>query len=844
MRRYRLARVQRAERKATASVKTLRAQPVQAIADRLVLESLGVSRRRNEAKRTQSHDGPSGLSSPIPKSETVARPVRDAQAAQSVQVIKSPAQTALAVEAPNNPRPVADAPGSADLRRSRAALQAIGDAIVLTDRAYLAVVDVNEAATRMFDRPRKQLLAVSPEVLFGRSRAELASSWNALDNEAGGDTIETVLEHADGRRLQVELHRRAVVVDDTELVVHQARDISARRRAEQVLQRQSQQHEALAHFGHFALGNPPEDELYNRCAKAIEEGLSVELCRILGTRSDDRTLEHLAGTGWADPMIRERVFDAVEETQDRFVFGTRESCVIADFESQTLFSRPPLLSTHGVRSAVEVLVCGAEGPYGVVGAYAREPAKFAADSTIFMQSLANTLAAAIDRKNAEERLSKMAQFDALTGLPNRNLYLDRLGQTLIEAERHKRSVAVLFVDIDRFKNVNDSLGHAIGDLLLIQIAACLESAVRPGDTVGRLGGDEFTITLADLAHGEDAGAVTRKIVSAFSAPFLLAGRSIYVSATIGVCLYPSDGTTPEALLRNADTAMYRAKESGRNRYQFYLAEMNERAEAKMLLESALRGALGRNEYSLDYQPKVGLRSGRISGMEALLRWNAPDRGPVPPGEFVPILEETGLIVPVGEWVIRTVCRQIRQWADDGFAPLPVAVNLSARQFREADLDVVICRILAESGIDPALLELELTESTLMSDSTTAIRMLHNLKAHGIRLTVDDFGTGYSSLSYLKRFPIDALKIDREFIADVNVNEDGANISVAIISLAHSLKLNVVAEGVETQEQLSFLRANACDEMQGYYFARPMPVEEMTRMLREARHIEFPSFDPR
>ncbi|WP_428421790.1 EAL domain-containing protein [Methylibium sp.] len=730
------------------------------------------------------------------------------------------------------------------LRRFGAAMEATADAIFLIDVSRMALVDVNGAACQMYGHSRADLLAIAPETLFSTTRHELETSWQALiAGDVSGDTFETRLQRADGTRVPVEVRRRAVRVGSAWLIAKVARDITTRKDVERALQRQTVKHGLLARFGQFALENPPLPELMSQAIEIVQQGLKVDLCRLLEAGSDDRTLVQVAGTGWSETWLREPCFDAAAETQDRFILGARESIVIGDFESQTRFQRSAILQAHGVRSAVEVLVCGGGGAYGVIGAYSREPGCFSAENADFVQSVSNTLAATIERKNTEDRLTYLAQFDPLTELPNRSMYLDRLGHTLIVAERDKLPVGVLFVDIDRFKNVNDTLGHAVGDLLLVEIAERLRCAVRPGDTVGRLGGDEFAVALAHLARPDDAALVAQKIVASLAAPFQLGVHEVYVSASIGIGVYPIDGREPDTLLKNADTAMYRAKESGRNAYQFYMPQMNELALARMRAESQLRGALDRGEYLLHYQPKVRLATGEISGMEALLRWQPAGRGLVPPGDFIPILEDTGLILPVGEWVVATVCAQIARWRAEGLSPPPVAVNLSARQFRQKNLAAVIGDILASSKVDPGLLELELTESSLMSDSEAAVQALRDMKARGIRLSVDDFGTGYSSLAYLKRFPLDALKIDREFIRDVTTDADGATIALAIINLARSLKLKVVAEGVETEEQLNFLRAHGCDEMQGYYFSRPLPVEEITRALREGRRLTLPTFMP-
>jgi diguanylate cyclase (GGDEF)-like protein len=476
---------------------------------------------------------------------------------------------------------------------------------------------------------------------------------------------------------------------------------------------------------------------------------------------------------------------------------------------------------------------------GVLSAHSRERRRFTEDEVSFLRSVANVLAIAIERKHAEDQLTHLAQFDTVTGLPNRHLFRDRLGQSLTQAQRSERQVAVLFIDLDRFKAVNDTYGHAVGDTLLKQVAARLGECVRSGDTVARLSGDEFAVVLSGMAKADDAGMVAQKVVNALAAPFELDGHQAYISASIGVSLYPGDGDQVDTLLKNADTAMYRAKQQGRNGYQFYLPEMNERLMERLQLETKLRGALDRGEFRLHYQPKVSLDTGAISGFEALLRWQQGERL-VSPADFIPILEDTGLIVPVGEWVLRGVCEQIRQWQERGIAARPVAINLSTRQFQHKNLVLMVAQILRETGVAPDLLELELTESLLMSDAKEAAEMLHELKSLGVRLSIDDFGTGYSSLAYLKRFPLDTLKIDREFIRDTVTDPDDATLTLTIINLAHSMRLKVVAEGVETGAQLDFLRRNGCDEMQGYYFARPMPAEECLQALIEDRRLAEPA----
>ena len=730
------------------------------------------------------------------------------------------------------------------LRLLGEAMEGSSDAVVLIDAASMALVDANAAACQMFDHSRATLLAAAPEALFSTTRHELETSWQALiAGDVRGDTVETSLQGADGTQVVIEMRRRAVRIGTSWLIVKVARDITVRKTVERTLQRQAAQHALLARFGHFALENPPLHDLMSQAVEIVQEGLNVELCRLLEVGIDDRTLELVAGVGWDESWLRDPFFDAVVETEDRFILGARESVVVSDFESEMRFKASAILLAHGVRSAVEVLICGCGGSYGIVGAYSRERGRFGAESANFVQSVSNTLAAAIERKKAEDRLIYMAQYDELTGLATRGMYLERLGFTLIEAERTKRQVAVLFIDIDRFKNVNDTYGHAVGDMLLVQIAERLRLAMRPGDTVARLSGDEFAIALTHFGRVDDAAAVTQRLVDTLAAPFRLGTYEVYVSASIGIGVYPIDGSEPDILLKNADIAMYRAKESGRNSYQFYMAQMNERTVARMRIESQLRGALDRGEYLLHYQPKVSLATGEICGMEALLRWQPMEGSLVSPDAFIPILEDTGLIIPVGEWVVATVCTQIARWRVEGMTPRPVAVNLSARQFRQKNLADVIGGHLTSSGVEPGLLELELTESCLMNDADAAVEALHQMKALGIRISIDDFGTGYSSLAYLRRFPLDTLKIDRAFIRNVTTDANDATIARVIINLARSLKLKVVAEGVETEEQLNFLRAEACDEIQGYYFSRPVLVDEITRMMREGRRLIVPSFVP-
>jgi len=435
-----------------------------------------------------------------------------------------------------------------------------------------------------------------------------------------------------------------------------------------------------------------------------------------------------------------------------------------------------------------------------------------------------------ERMRTQERLHYMAHHDALTKLPNRTLFLDRLHQAMARAHWHNRLIAVIFMDLDQFKEINDNFGHDCGDQLLIQLTQRLSSSLRSGDTIARFGGDEFSILLDDIASEQDVSVLAKKILDTLATPFKIHGHELLVTASIGVSIFPSDGSDSETLLRNADVAMYRAKHLGRNNYQFYSNEMSARAFERLSLENSLRHALKRQEFFLLYQPQVDSRSGDIISVEALLRWQHPELGVVSPNDFVPLLEETGLIVSVGDWALKTACKQAVQWHQSGFESLRMCVNLSSRQFNNPDFIQSFHRIIRDTEIKPELLELELTESMLMRNASKTISALNTLSHHGIQIAIDDFGTGYSSLNYLRRFPISTLKIDRSFVRDVIEDADDAAIASAIIVMAQSLNLNVVAEGVETKEQLNFLSERQCYEIQGNYFSAAIPASEIATLL--------------
>ena len=438
-----------------------------------------------------------------------------------------------------------------------------------------------------------------------------------------------------------------------------------------------------------------------------------------------------------------------------------------------------------------------------------------------------------ERKLYQARIEQQANYDTLTGLANRSLLHDRLQTAIRSAAAYGTRLAVVFVDLDRFKFINDSLGHHVGDELLRAMAERLKASVRESDTVARLGGDEFVLLINGHGEPDAVAIVLERMLSDISQPWTIPQGDFNVTCSIGVALYPDDGDNAQTLLKHADSAMYRAKERGRNNFQFFTAELNALIRERFELENKLRRALEREQFALEYQPRIDMQTGRIIGVEALLRWYIDGEAVAAPSKFVPVAEEIGLIVPIGKWVLHSACAQNKAWQDAGLPPVMMSVNVSARQFRQDHFIQTIAEILRSTGLEPRYLEIELTESAVMHDAEQFIAMLAQLKQLGVSIAVDDFGTGYSSLSYLKRFPVDRLKVDRSFVLDIATDVDDAAIVRAIIALGHNLGLKVVAEGVETREQLEFLRANHCDELQGYYFSRPMPAEELARHIQRA-----------
>ncbi|HTS53088.1 MAG TPA: EAL domain-containing protein [Burkholderiales bacterium] len=447
-----------------------------------------------------------------------------------------------------------------------------------------------------------------------------------------------------------------------------------------------------------------------------------------------------------------------------------------------------------------------------------------------------------ERHKAEKRAQYLSQHDGLTGLPNRVLMQDRLHQAIGQARRGGGQVALMFIDLDRFKTVNDSFGRVIGDTLLRRVAERLTSCLRDTDTVARLGGDEFTIMLPDAGNAQVVSEVAQRVLSEFSRPFSDGEQELYVSASIGISLFPRDGSDPDELLKHADRAMYSAKEAGRNSYRYFTEELNREVREKVMLESGLRRAIERGELRLLYQPIIDLATNRVVGVESLVRWQHPSLGLIPPAKFIPVAEESGLIVPLGEWVLGAACKQLRAWQREGFA-LQVSVNVSPRQFHHRNLADVVVAVTTESGVDPKLIQVELTESAIIHDAEASISTLERLKSYGMSISIDDFGMGYSSLSALKRLPLDILKIDRSFVRDINTDSNDAAIVRAIIGLARSLGIEVIAEGVENDTQLSFLNQYGCNYAQGFLFGKPLSPEAFAEHMTKQHVIRAPLTAP-
>ena len=705
----------------------------------------------------------------------------------------------------------------AALLRFRTALDASADMVLLIDVRRHQFIDFNESVCRQLGYSREELLRPElPEAIrVDQPREVLERQFEELVASADRwDTAVATYRRKDGSTFPVEVRRIVHETPEGPILVVNARDLTERRAADERQAAQVRYQELLARFGQDALAKREPKDLIAEAIRTVVEALGAGAAVYVEPGQKEGELVLRAGVGYDSELM---------------------ACVPGNAVETALASSEPFVGSgaalpfawaRAFGSAAVVAVRGDNAVRGALCVLARPEDAYWADELGFLRTAASLLSTGLQRIDSERRLAYLAQFDPLTGLANRTLLSDRFSQMIVQAKRRNASLSVLFIDLDDFKLVNDRLGHAAGDALLCQVALRLQSAVRTGDTVARISGDEFAVVLADLAHTDDAAVVAQKILDRLAEPVALNGERTFVTASIGIASFPTDGDYVDALLGAADAAMYRAKQSGRNAYQFYTSEITLRTRARAQVAFELRRALERQEFELAYQPKFDLASGRACGAEALLRWKHPERGVVAPAEFVPVLEDTGLIVQVGEWVIRRVCEDLKGWMAAGHNAIPIAINLSARQFRQKDLDERIRSLVAAAGVDPALIELEITESQLMQDPEHAIRIMRALRDCGIRIAIDDFGTGYSSLSYLTRLSVKSLKIDRSFVADVFSDRADAAIVRTIIDMAHQLGFTVVAEGVETDRQAAFLREFGCEQAQGYLFARPVPAAEL------------------
>ncbi len=612
-------------------------------------------------------------------------------------------------------------------------------------------------------------------------------------------------------------------------------DITERKMAEQELQRAAAQQATVARLGERALRDGDSEALMEEAISLMTDVDGVDDACIWELGRDKRRLQ--LHSGLEGQVAGGKRASAARDSHVGAAIESGLHVIVDDWSNEQRFSMPPALRVLGVRSSLAVVIAGKQDPFGVLDVHSTQPGRFTPPDVHFVQASANVLADAIERDVADQALRHRVLHDSLTGLPNRHSFGNSLADALTRATVSGTPVGILFLDLDHFKLINDSLGHHAGDELLRAVAPRLRAHLRPGDIVARFGGDEFGILVDRLADDEEAIVIADRVASAFADPYLLGGAEHYITASLGIAVArPStaEPADPDMLIRDADAAMYRAKERGRARVELFDAEMRARALRRLELERELRQGLKRSELSLNYQPVVAIASGEITGLEALVRWDHPGRGRLDPSEFISVAEESGLIEPIGHWVQENACRQIIEWhrqrPDE--RPLDLSVNLSARQVCRRDFAGSVAEVLARTGLDPIHLRFEITESVLVEESANATATLEALSELGARLILDDFGTGYSSLAYLNRFPLDAIKIDRSFVDALGVEQEPTAIVEAIIGMARALSLDVIAEGVENEAQLSELRRLGCDYAQGHLFSRALPAEKISRLLEE------------
>jgi diguanylate cyclase (GGDEF)-like protein/PAS domain S-box-containing protein len=675
----------------------------------------------------------------------------------------------------------------------RGLLEAAPDAMVVVNQGG-EIVLLNVQAEKQFGYRRDELVGqkvknIIPEGFAERLIADgTRSAAEALAQQIGTG-IELSGRRRDGSEFPIEIMLSPLESAEGILVTAAIRDISVRKDAEKHLAQMESRYRGLLEAA------PDAMVVVNQGGEIVL--LNVQAEKQFGYRRDElvgQKVKNIIPEGFAERLIADALRSAEDALAQQIGTGIELNGRRKD----------------GSEFPIEIMLSPLESAEGIL-------------VTAAIRDITT-------RKKAEAQMTHSAEHDFLTGLPNRMLLNDRVNQAIILAERHRKKVAMLFLDLDGFKHINDSLGHPIGDKLLQSLAKRLVDCVRGSDTVSRQGGDEFVVLLSEVEQSEDAAIAARRMLKAVAEAHPIDKHDLHVTTSIGVSVYPDDGLDAETLIKNADTAMYQAKENGQQSYQFFKPAMNVRAVERQSIEEGLRRALERQEFALHYQPKINLRTGQITGAEALLRWAHPIRGPVSPAQFIPVAEDCGLILPIGNWVLREACQQARVWVDAGLPLGTMAVNISAIEFRDENFLDGVLAILKDTGLDPRFLELELTESVLMKHAESTVSILKKLRARGVQVAVDDFGTGYSSLSYLRKFSIDALKIDQSFVRQITTVPDETTIVTAVISMGRNLNLRVVAEGVETQEELTFLQAHQCDEAQGYYFSRPVLPHQFAKLL--------------
>ncbi len=685
----------------------------------------------------------------------------------------------------------------------RALFEGSPDAIFLADPDTRIILDANPAACRLLARSYEQIIGLRQSEMHpphkeSYSRETFNRHVEETKKQGKLRPVENIILRPDGSEVPVEILAQMVTVKGKKVLQGVFRDITERKMAEQKLEESIIRFRRLAEAGFEGIAISEQGifvdantRMANMLGCSLPDLIGRKLSDFVAPESMDSVLEHVRSES-------EERYELIIKRRDGSFFP-------AEAQGKSLPYEGRMLRITAIRDVTE-------------------------------------------RKKAEEQIRYLAYYDSLTGLPNRTFYKELLSRALFLAKRHNWTIAILFIDLDYFKRINDTLGHDIGDQLLRAVADLIKTCIRKSDfiarseenelenAVARPGGDEFIALLNEITHSQDASRVARRILKELARPLILAGHEVFVTASIGIALYPLDGDDAESLLKNADVAMYHAKNQGRNNYQFYTKSMNATALQQLALENDLRKALDRGEFLLYYQPTIDVQTRTIIGAEALVRWNHPNKGMISPGEFIPLAEETGLIVSIGEWVLRTACAQNRAWQNVGIKPFRVAVNLSGRQFDQEGLIEVVSSAIRDTGLDPQYLELEITESTIIKNPEKAVITLQKLKEMGIWLSIDDFGTGYSSLGNLRKFPIDTLKIDRSFVMNMTTDSDDAAITTAIIAMAHNLKLGVIAEGVVSEDQQSFLCDQGCDAVQGYLFSRPIPAEEFIKLVKEKKNL--------